>query len=234
MRGVPKNVVVLVVVVVGGGVLFDGEHPRIDKALLTVATGNNATFDPDISTPLERIITQSDTFVRLASRRNRNETLTIRVKLIGRLGVASGGVRVQVRVGAMPRERGVGLWLAGGLTIANERCMVFLQRCARLTRLPLHSNVGCHLLSFPAAQATLKDHREAGVLAAATSDRQGIAVLKDVKLRAKPGDYLVLISAPDARNIAPATVSGCGWRGPDGCVGGWLQGSAVSCEQQST
>jgi hypothetical protein len=81
----------------GGGVRFGGETARLDPALLVIATGNNAKFDPDISTPLESIVTLSDRFVRLASRKNsKNETLTIIVKLIGRLGVASGGVNVQV------------------------------------------------------------------------------------------------------------------------------------------
>lgn len=81
----------------GGGVRFGGDYARLDPALLVIATGNNAKFDPDISTPLESIVTLSDHFVRLASRKSsKNETLTVVVKLIGRLGVASGGVQVQV------------------------------------------------------------------------------------------------------------------------------------------
>jgi hypothetical protein len=58
--------------------------------------GNNAMFDVDISTPLQRIDTLSEKFVHLASRRNRTDTLIIVVKLTGHLGVPSGGVPVQV------------------------------------------------------------------------------------------------------------------------------------------
>jgi hypothetical protein len=52
----------------------------------------------------------------------------------------------------------------------------------------------------------LRDDRAAGVLAAATSDVRGVATLKDVKLRVKPGTHMVLISAPDAKGIPPAQV----------------------------
>lgn len=81
----------------GGGVLFSGDHARIDPALRTIAMGNNATFDLDISTPLRSIDALGGGFLQLASRRNRTDTLTILVKLTGHLGVPSGGVRVQVR-----------------------------------------------------------------------------------------------------------------------------------------
>ena len=89
----------------GGGVLFDGDVAKLDKALRTIAQGNNATFDPEISTPLQRIDIVGDKFVQLASRRNRTDTLNITVKLTGHLGVSSGGVHVQVSLGQVIRIR---------------------------------------------------------------------------------------------------------------------------------
>jgi hypothetical protein len=38
------------------------------------------------------------------------------------------------------------------------------------------------------------------------SNVSGIAVLRDIKLRVKPGEYYVEIKAPDFRNITPAEV----------------------------
>jgi hypothetical protein len=78
--------------------MFAWQDAKVDNALRTIATGNNATFDVDISTPLQRIDTLSEAFVHLASMRNRTDTLTILVKLTGQLGVPSGGMRVQVSV----------------------------------------------------------------------------------------------------------------------------------------
>jgi hypothetical protein len=82
----------------GGGVMFAGQDAKLDKAMRTIATGNNAMFDVDISTPLHRIEILSEAFAHLASMRNRTDTLTIVVKLTGHLGVPSGGMRVQVSV----------------------------------------------------------------------------------------------------------------------------------------
>jgi hypothetical protein len=44
------------------------------------------------------------------------------------------------------------------------------------------------------------------VLAVARSNVSGVAILKEIKLRVKPGVYYVEIKAPDFRNITPAEV----------------------------
>lgn len=64
----------------------------------------------------------------------------------------------------------------------------------------------CMRVAVACLQAKLKDNPAAGVLAAASSNISGVAVLKDVKLRVTPGHHTVLITAPDAKNITPAHV----------------------------
>lgn len=44
------------------------------------------------------------------------------------------------------------------------------------------------------------------MLAAATSDLHGVAVLRNIKVRAQPGMHTLLLSAPDAPEIKPAKV----------------------------
>lgn len=55
-------------------------------------------------------------------------------------------------------------------------------------------------------QAKLRNAAGTGVLATSASDVRGVAVLQDVKLRVKPGNYTIFISAPDARGVQPAQV----------------------------
>jgi hypothetical protein len=52
----------------------------------------------------------------------------------------------------------------------------------------------------------LRDFRAAGVLAAAESDIRGVATLKDIKFKLKPGYHTILISASDAMAVQPAQV----------------------------
>jgi hypothetical protein len=63
-----------------------------------------------------------------------------------------------------------------------------------------------YLCALPAAQVTLQPSLAVQVLGSAKSNAQGLALLSEVKLRARPGTYTLAVASTTNKDVSPALV----------------------------